>query len=165
MLPVMTEPSACPTFSRMKLGQSAVLLVSPGWALMASSSTSLLRCRATAGSSGRQCLLLARCWNIHNSRAGASTSWSFSSRCRQVHLRAMGCDEHRDEEGCGRVESDTVVLSGRHCARVEEKLAQTSPEVASLLVPSMHGAKKCRRACREKPGPRAGPARLTRPFA
>ena len=33
MLPVMAEPSACPTFSRMKLGRSAVLLVSPGWAL------------------------------------------------------------------------------------------------------------------------------------
>ena len=52
------------------------------------------------------------------------------------------------------VEIDTVVLSGRHCVRVEEKMAQTSPEVASLLVPGMHGAKKCTRACRENPGPR-----------
>ena len=95
MLPVTAESSVCPTFSRTKLGRSAVLLVSPGWALMASSSISILRCRATAGSSGRRCVLLAHCWNIHNSRAGASTSWSFSSRCRQVHLRAMGCVEHR----------------------------------------------------------------------
>jgi len=39
------------------------------------------------------------------------------------------------------VESDTVVLSGSQCARVAEKMAQTSPEVASLLVPSMHGHK------------------------
>ena len=89
----MAEPSACPTFSRMKLGRSAVLLVSPGWALIAC--ISILRCRATAGSSGHQCVLLARCWNIRNSRVGAWTSWSFSSRCRQVHLRPMGCVEHR----------------------------------------------------------------------
>ena len=40
------------------------------------------------------------------------------------------------------VEIDTVVLSGRHCARVAGKMAQTSPEVASFLVPGMHGAKK-----------------------
>ena len=95
MRPVMAELSVCPTFSRMKLGRSAVLLVSPGWAPMASSCILILRCRATAGSSGRQCVLPARCWNIRNSRAGASTSWSFSSRGRQVHLRAMGCVKHQ----------------------------------------------------------------------
>ena len=61
-LPVMTVPSACPTFSRTKLGNSAtVLVVSPGWALMASSSISILRCRATAGHT--QCDLLACCRN------------------------------------------------------------------------------------------------------
>jgi len=54
------------------------------------------------------------------------------------------------------IESDTVVLSGRYCARVVEKMAQTSLEVANLLVPGMHGAKKCRHVCREKPGPPAG---------
>jgi len=43
-------------------------------------------------------------------------------------------------------------------------MAQTSPEVASLLVPGMHGAKKCRRACRKKPGPRPGPFRLVPPI-
>jgi len=72
MRPVMAELSVCPTFSRMKLGRSAVLLVSPGWAPMASSCILILRCRATAGSSGRQCVLPARCWNIRNSRAGRS---------------------------------------------------------------------------------------------
>ena len=70
--PVMAELSACPTFSRMKLGRSAVLLVSPGWAPMASSYISILRCRATAGSSGHQCVLLARCWNIRNSCAASN---------------------------------------------------------------------------------------------
>ena len=39
------------------------------------------------------------------------------------------------------VEIDKLVLSGRHCARVEEKMVQTSPEVASLLVTGMYGAK------------------------
>ena len=78
---------AYPTFSRMNLSRSAVLLVSPGWSPMASSCISILRCRATAGSSGRQCVFLARYWNIHNSRAGASTGWSFShvaGRCTCV---------------------------------------------------------------------------------
>ena len=61
MRPIMAELSACPTFFRMKLSWSAVILVSPDWAPMASSCISILRCRTTAGSSGRQCVLLARC--------------------------------------------------------------------------------------------------------
>jgi len=85
-----------------------------------------------------------------------------NKRKRWSTVQAQKRRQRREWAG---VEIDTVVLSGRHCARVAEKLAQTSPEVASLLVSGMHGAKKCRRACREKPGPRADPARLTRPFA
>jgi len=80
ILPVTAEPSVYPSFSRTKFGRSAVLLVSPDWSLMTSSSISILRCRPAALFSGRRCVLLAHYWNIHNSRAGASTSWSFSEK-------------------------------------------------------------------------------------
>ena len=89
----------------------------------------------------------------------------FETAKKRKRWSTVQAQKRRQRRVWAGVEIDTVVLSGRYCARVEGKMAQTSPEVASLLVPGMHGAKKCRRACREKPGPRAGPARLTRPFA
>ena len=65
------------------------------YAVTAYSCISILRCRATAVSSERLCVLHARCWNTRNSRAGASMSWLSSIRCRREHLRAMDCVEQR----------------------------------------------------------------------
>ena len=50
---------------------------------------------------------------------------------KRKHWSTVQAQKRRQRRAWAGVEIDIVVLSGRHFARVEEKMAQTSPEVAA----------------------------------
>ena len=129
MRPVMSKLSACDTFSRMKLGRSAVLLVSPGWAPTAYSCISTLRCRATvtAVSSERLCVYHTRCLNLRNSHNRVLISL-LSLMCRRTTSRLFV-----HPHSFTRVDTSKR-SSPRHCALQVCSVARNFTHQASIHV-------------------------------